>query len=88
LSKDCYILITGNADQVREWFEEQIEDAVGFFVMLQENTDDGFTIYLHSDNEDDLTEEQLQQCKELGLDPWNDAESWEAIQRILGVPVH
>lgn len=61
---------------------------MGFFIMLQENTEGGFQIYLHTDNEGILSEEEIETMNEYGLDIWNEKKSWEAIQRILWVYVY
>jgi hypothetical protein len=46
-----------------------LEERVGFFVMLEESTDEGyFQVYMHTDNEYDLDEEDLETLEnEYGL---------------------
>lgn len=60
-----YQLIQGNqpicqGDEylIREKIEELLEAKTGIFVALQENTDDSFSFYLHSEAADDMTDAQ------------------------------
>jgi hypothetical protein len=77
-----------SGEDMREWIEEQLEEKLGFFVMLQEDTSEQpFRIYLHTDNEEDRTEEELVQMKAAGLEVHKDEQTHDAIFRLLNLQV-
>jgi hypothetical protein len=90
-----YIMTAGTAEQVRIEVEEKLQDALGFLVMIESNDDDTddegkpvFRFYLHSDNEEDRTEDELKKMADLGLRFYDTEENQsEAICRILGITV-
>lgn len=81
--------VSGVAEQIREYFEESLERKLGFFVMLQESEDDGeLVIYLHTDNQQDLNHDQLEELYELGLVYENDHATYERLLEMLKVSVY
>lgn len=88
LMKGDHVICEGTADVIREEIENRLERILGFFVMLQECEDeDEFLVYLHSDNEDDLTDEQLNKLEEYGIVIDKDEETSKEIMELLGVYV-
>ncbi|MDC3424370.1 hypothetical protein NC797_07600 [Aquibacillus sp. 3ASR75-11] len=67
LTKNCAVATFDTAEEVRICLEEELEDNLEFFVMLQECDDDELEIFLHSDNQEDLDEVQLARLEKLGL---------------------
>ncbi|PFP29365.1 hypothetical protein COJ96_10700 [Bacillus sp. AFS073361] len=88
-SNNHYIETIGDEYQVREWFEEKLQEELGFFVMLQEYTEDTeFKIYLHSKNQEDLEDSELELLDEMGLDFFNDDKTWRVLQDFFYVYVY
>lgn len=89
-----YELIQGNTavcqgDEylVREKIEELLEAKTGIFVSLQENTDDGFSFYLHSEAADDMTDTEWNTLTATyGISHDEDAAE-TAISRLLGIRI-
>ncbi|NRD80886.1 hypothetical protein HPT25_26515 [Bacillus sp. BRMEA1] len=80
---DC--LLSESAEGIREWMEEELVRKLDLFVILQENDDDEeLEIYLHTDNYEDLSEEELAKLIELGISECN---SLEAICQLLEITV-
>ncbi|MGN5650837.1 hypothetical protein [Bacillus sp. Brlt_9] len=53
---------------VREKIEEMIEEKIGITVQLQEDdTEDEFEVYVHTDTYEDLTEEEIDKIEEVGI---------------------
>lgn len=90
-----YIMTAGTAEQVRIEVEEKLQDALGFLIMIESNDEDTddegkpvFRFYLHSDNDEDRTNEEVKQMADLGLKLHDTEENQsEAICRILGITV-
>lgn len=62
------IFIKGDQITVSEWFEEQLEQKIGISVALESNDDDGeLEVFLHSENEDDLSIEEMSKLEQLGI---------------------
>lgn len=73
-SKNIYTVVKGpiyiKGDQitVRESFEEQLEQKIGISVALESNDDDGeLEVFLHSENEDGLSIEEMSKLEQLGI---------------------
>jgi uncharacterized protein (DUF1697 family) len=85
------LLFEGHEADVREKIEELLEERVGMFVSLQENVDedeDTYEFYLHTDNDEELSEKQLDILHdEYGIDTMNDANSEQAIKNLLNIDV-
>lgn len=80
---DC--LLSDSAEGIRIWMEEELESRFNFIVMLQENDDEEeLEIYLHTDNYEDLADEELSMLEELGFSEDN---SLEAICKVLDITV-
>lgn len=90
-----YIMTAGTAEQVREEIEEKLEDALGFFVMIEHNDEEidehgnhQFRLYLHTDNENDRTDEEFRRLDELGIRASDSEEAQhKAICAVLGISV-
>lgn len=61
----------GDFEELKELMEEGIENETGIMMMIEtdeeaedEDGNEYFAFYLHSDNEEDRTEEELQQMEE------------------------
>lgn len=81
--KKGILVIQGEQEYVREWIESELEKKVGFFVMLQECTDDEeFEIYLHSETYEELTEDELEILEDLGIND-DPSKSTQVIQSLL-----
>lgn len=75
-----------NAEAARIWLEEKLKEKVGFFVMLQESDEDEeFNVSLHTDNEEDCTEEQLAILKSHGLVMYDEAASHINLLKLIEV---
>lgn len=83
-------LFTGNEWDVREKIEELLEQRVGFFVSLQENTEEPgeYHFYLHSDNDEDMTEEDIETLNDhYGINTIDDENSEFMIKQLLNIEV-
>lgn len=82
-------ILTGDEFIVREKIEELLEERIGFFVSLQENTDDDeYHFYLHTDNEQDVSDEDWPVLTEqYGLNCWDDENSEFLIKQLLNIEV-
>lgn len=83
------LILEADMYAVRERIEELLEEKLGFFVSLQENTDEGYyQIYLHTDNEEDMDEEDLNLLQEkYGIDCHSDDVSDRIIKEILSIEI-
>lgn len=62
------VLTNGSDECVREFLEGALASNLDFYPSLQEYTDEGFLeIFLHSDNYEELKEEQLELLKSWGI---------------------
>lgn len=62
------ILDVGDAERIREKVSELVADKFGFHVMLEhDQNEDGMTIFLHSDNDDDLSPSQIKTLERVGI---------------------
>lgn len=94
-AQEGYIMTTGTVEQIREEVEEKLQDLLGFFIMLEASDDnedeegnDVVHLYLHTDNEEDRTEEEIKKMEELGLNLYDTEENQhQAICRILGITI-
>ncbi|MED2737213.1 hypothetical protein [Bacillus toyonensis] len=67
--QDGKVIFVDLSCDVKERIEDMIEEKIGIRLDLQEDdTDDEFQIYLHTDNYEDLEEEEIDRLEELGLD--------------------
>ncbi len=72
--------IKGDHITVREWIEEQLENEIGISVALESRDDDGeLEVFLHSENEDDLSIEEMSKLEHLGITQDN------SLERILAL---
>ena len=74
LQRQDAVLKEGNIYDVREQIETLLEEETGLFVSLQESfesCDDEYTVYLHSEAFDDLTDDEIEQLCKLDLDTDN-----------------
>jgi len=79
------LLVSGDQYKVREYIEEILEQRLGFFVSLQENTDDDeYEVYLHTDNYDELEDEQLERLDKLKI---TDIDSRKEIEDFLNITI-
>lgn len=68
--------IKGDHITVREWIEEQLEHEIGISVALESSDDDGqLEVFLHSENEDDLSIEEMSKLEHLGITQENSLET-------------
>lgn len=68
--------IKGDHITVREWIEMQLEQVIGISVALESSDDDGeLDVFLHSDNEEELSIEELSKLKHLGITQDNSLET-------------
>lgn len=85
INVNCDCLFSDSAEGIRIWMEDELEKKFGFMVMLQENDDDEeLEIYLHTDNYEDLNDEDLATLEKLGFSEDN---SLEAICKVLDITV-
>jgi hypothetical protein len=90
-----HMMTSGIGEQVREEIEEKLEDALGFFVMLEHSEDDTdendkpiFLLYPHSDNLEDMTDKDLATLKTHSIDINGSCEeNNKVICNILGITV-
>ncbi|MCP1161393.1 MULTISPECIES: hypothetical protein [Bacillus] len=62
----------GESDKIREFLEEKLQDKLGFLVMLEAQSDEGtLEVYIHTDNYEELDEDQLNYIIELGISEEN-----------------
>ncbi|MEK4781027.1 hypothetical protein COM24_07460 [Bacillus toyonensis] len=58
------LIMENNEETIREKVEEMLEDKVGLIIMLEQTTEEDnvnpLLIYLHSDNYDHLSDEELE----------------------------
>lgn len=67
-AEDSSIIFEGNVEILREFLEEELEKKLGFYPALQENTDEGYLeVYLHTEANEDLLEEQMKKLNFLGI---------------------
>lgn len=72
---------------IREKIEEMLEEKTGIFVSLQENTDDGYHFYLHSEASDDMSDTEWDTLtKQYGIGD-NDEAAETAILSLLDIRV-
>lgn len=76
--------VIGSAELIRETLESLLEEKLGFFVMLQEDDEEKFVIFIHSENDEDLEDKQLNEVESLGLNNWD---CTEVLFNILDVSV-
>lgn len=85
VERDGEVLVKGDEYKVREYIEELLENELGFFVSLQENIDEeDLMMYIHTDNYDELTDEQLERLEQLDI---TEADSIRQIEQFLGVRI-
>ncbi|MBG9587633.1 hypothetical protein [Cytobacillus firmus] len=74
--------IKGDHITVREWFEVQLEQVIGISVALESSDDDGeLEVFLHSENEEELSIEELSKLEHLGITQDN---SLDTILALIG----
>lgn len=82
-------LIIGSDGCVREKINEIANDVFGFHIMLEHSTEENeLTVFLHSENLDDLSESELNTLRKASL-VVNDSEenNHEALMKTLGMTV-
>lgn len=83
VEKNNQLLIKGHEADVREHIEEMLEERLGLFLELQEETEDGeFRVYLHTDCYDYLTEKEVSYLENMKID---DCDATEGIKRLLNI---
>lgn len=84
VSRDGKPLVAGEVVVIREWLEDELKEHVlGFYPMLQENDqEEMFEIYLHSEWMEELEAAQVEKIHALGL---NEYDSTETIRNLLGL---
>lgn len=88
LYQNGVIIYTGNEWFIREQIESLLEEKINIFVSLQENTEEGYEFYLHSDNEDELSQEHLNLLNDhYGINTHDDESSQYAIENLLSIKV-
>lgn len=88
LKQNGETLRKGHEADVREVIERLLEDRVGVFVSLQENVEEGYHFYLHSDNDDDLTEGELTMLDaHYGINTHDEEASEFAIRELLKITI-
>lgn len=83
------LLVESDECTVREKIEVLLEEKTGVFVSLQENIDDEeFEVCLHSDNWDDVDEEELDSLQQqLNVELGDDSAVDTAIKQLLNISV-
>jgi hypothetical protein len=89
LYSDGQPVVTGDEYRVRETIEILLEHKIGISVSLQEHADEeGYSFYLHSDNDEDLSESALKRLdEEYGINTHDDENSEFAICKLLKLTI-
>lgn len=89
LTQNGQHVLSGNDCHVSEKIEAMLQERLGFFVSLQPYTDDDeYNFYLHTDNEDILTEEQLNMLdEEYGINTHDEENAELQIKQLLNIDV-
>lgn len=61
------LLLTGHQADVREKIEEMIDEKFGFTPSLQEDAEEEYLVYLHTDTYDDLEEKEIEELDSHGI---------------------
>lgn len=78
-------ILKDEQETVREIIESMVEERLGLYLELQENTEDGeFQIYLHTDNYEHLSSNDIRKLEAMNItdDP---VLTTEGIKRLLNV---
>lgn len=87
LIKDNQVLLEGNEGHIHEKVSELLEEKLGFYPSLEARYDEdeeGFLIYLHSENELDLDEEHFNQLIQLNMTQ-DEEETTTSIKNFLNI---
>jgi hypothetical protein len=89
LYSDGQPIVTGDEYRVRETIEILLEKKIGIYVSLQESIDeDGYNFYLHSSNDEDLSQAALNRLNdEHGINTHDDESSEFAICKLLKLTI-
>lgn len=80
-------VLQGDEYAVREKIEEMLEEKTGIFVSLQENVDEEYRFYLHSEAGDDMSDREWDTLtKQYGISH-NEEAAETAILNLLGIRV-
>lgn len=83
IQNDRVVLEAHQAD-IREKIEEMLEEKIGFSPDMQEDVDEEYELYLHTDSYDDLSEDELEKLDLFGIT--EDGESTTAaIYKLLDI---
>lgn len=86
ISQEGSVLKQGDPCDVREFLETMIDDKTGMFLSLQEDEEEG-CIYLHSEYDESLSEEEVSKVKDLGISEDWDMTTIHAIEKLLDIKV-
>lgn len=79
----------GSSAEIAEWVEEQMnKSSLGFGPMVEMDEDEDF-LFLHSDNEEKLSEDEIRELTSIGINIRDAHEKQhQAILEYLGVSIH